>query len=68
MTKESDFLLIGGGIASSFTADTLRKEEETGKIIILSAQDFLSYYRFQLPKAFLLGKRTKAFLQSYRYF
>src|SRR5262245_10777328 len=59
MIRTSDFLLIGGGIASSFAADTLRKEEVTDKITILSAENFLPYFHLQLPKAFLLGKREK---------
>ena len=59
MIKETDFLLIGGGIASSFAADTLRKEGEIGKIVILSAEELLPYSRFQLPKAYLFGKRNR---------
>jgi NADPH-dependent 2,4-dienoyl-CoA reductase/sulfur reductase-like enzyme/predicted acylesterase/phospholipase RssA len=59
MTKESHFLLIGGGLASAFTADTLRREGETAKIVILSAEDSLPYYRPQLPRAFPLGERKK---------
>ena len=57
MTKTADFLLIGGGLSCAFNAETLRKEGATGKIVILSAESFLPYYRPQLPKAFLLGKR-----------
>lgn len=59
MAKASDYLLIGGGLASSFAAEVLRREGETGKIIILSAEELLPYYRLQLPKAFLLGKRER---------
>jgi NADPH-dependent 2,4-dienoyl-CoA reductase/sulfur reductase-like enzyme/predicted acylesterase/phospholipase RssA len=59
MIKESHFLLIGGGLASAFTADTLRREGETAKIVILSAEDSLPYYRPQLPKVFPLGERKK---------
>src|ERR1700722_16334243 len=56
---EADFLLIGGGFASAFNADTLRKEGVKGKIVILSAENNLPYLRPQLPKAFLLGKRKQ---------
>lgn len=59
MTQTVDFLLIGGGLASAFTADTLRKEGATGSITIISAENFLPYYRPQLPRKFLLRKRTK---------
>ncbi len=57
MIKESDFLLLGGGFASAFAADTLRKEGVTSKIVILSAEESHPYSRFQLPKAYLLDKR-----------
>jgi NTE family protein len=59
MTKSVDFLLIGGGLASAFCADTLRKEGATGSILILCAENCLPYYRPQLSKGFLLGKRKK---------
>jgi len=59
MTREVDYLLIGGGISSAFNADTLRKEGATGSIVILSAENFLPYYRPQLTKVFMLGKRKK---------
>ncbi|WP_133136732.1 FAD-dependent oxidoreductase [Legionella rowbothamii] len=59
MSKAADFLLIGGGLASIFAANVLRREGEIGKIIILSAEAFLPYFRMQIPKAFLLGKQRK---------
>ena len=59
MIREADFLLIGGGLASAFNADTLRKEGALGSIVILSEESVLPYFRPQLPKAFLLGVRTK---------
>ncbi|MDI1351526.1 MAG: FAD-dependent oxidoreductase [bacterium] len=59
MTKDVDYLLIGGGLASAFAADTLRKEGATGTIVIISEEPFLPYYRPQLPRAFLLGTRKK---------
>lgn len=59
MTKTVDFLLIGGGLASAFSADTLRKEGATGSITLLSEENILPYYRPQLPKGFLLGTRKK---------
>ena len=59
MTKTADFLLIGGGLASAFNAEALRKEGATGSIVILAEEKFLPYYRPQLPIGYLLGTRTK---------
>lgn len=59
MKKTVDFLLIGGGLASAFCAETLRKEAALGSIVILSEESILPYFRPQLPKSFLLGKRSK---------
>jgi NADPH-dependent 2,4-dienoyl-CoA reductase/sulfur reductase-like enzyme/predicted acylesterase/phospholipase RssA len=59
MTTRTDFLLIGGGLASAFNAETLRREGALGKIIILAAEHFFPYYRPQLPKAYMLEKCTK---------
>lgn len=59
MTKGADFLLIGGGLASATAAETLRKEEAKGKIVIISAENSLPYHRPPLSKGFLLGKQKK---------
>jgi Uncharacterized NAD(FAD)-dependent dehydrogenases len=60
MTKSTDFLLIGGGLASATAAETLRKEGADGKIVIISAEDSLPYHRPPLSKHFLLGEQKKA--------
>ncbi|MGH7909380.1 MAG: NAD(P)/FAD-dependent oxidoreductase, partial [Thermodesulfobacteriota bacterium] len=59
MTKSTDFLLIGGGLASATAAETLRKEGAEGKIVLISAESFLPYHRPPLTKHFLLGKTKK---------
>jgi NADPH-dependent 2,4-dienoyl-CoA reductase/sulfur reductase-like enzyme/predicted acylesterase/phospholipase RssA len=59
MTKKCHFLLIGGGLASAFAAEALRREGEADKIVMLTAEAFFPYYRPQLPKAFPLGNRTR---------
>ncbi len=56
MTKSVDFLLIGGGLANATVAETLREEGAGGKIVIISAEDSLSYHRPPLSKQFLLGR------------
>lgn len=59
MTKTVDYLLLGGGLASALTADTLRKEGATGSITMLSDEPYLPYLRPQLARGFLTGKRKK---------
>ncbi len=55
MTKQADFLLIGGGLACATAAETLRLEGADGSITILSAEDHLPYQRPPLSTQFLLG-------------
>ncbi len=59
MVKDVDFLLIGGGLASATAAETLREEGAKGKIVILSAENYLPYHRPPLTKHFLLGKQKR---------
>lgn len=59
MVKEADILLLGGGLASACNAETLRLEGFKGSIVMLSEESYLPYYRPQLPKAYLLGKRSE---------
>lgn len=55
MAQETiDFLLLGGGVASVTTAETLRAEGEDGSIAILSADPALPYQRPPLSKQYLL--------------
>ena len=49
-----DFLLVGGGLASATTAETLRAAGADGSIAILCAENTLPYYRPPLSKEFLL--------------
>jgi Uncharacterized NAD(FAD)-dependent dehydrogenases len=59
MTTSLDFLLIGGGLASTTAAKSLREEEAEGTIVILSAEPLLPYHRPPLTKNYLLGKQTR---------
>jgi len=53
--QQTEFLLIGGGLASAKAAETLRREGATGSILILSAESTLPYQRPSLSKRYLLG-------------
>jgi NADPH-dependent 2,4-dienoyl-CoA reductase/sulfur reductase-like enzyme/predicted acylesterase/phospholipase RssA len=54
-----DFLLIGGGLASATTAETLRVAGAEGSVAILSAEKTLPYHRPPLSKGFLLNGPDK---------
>ncbi|MGH8513086.1 MAG: FAD-dependent oxidoreductase [Gammaproteobacteria bacterium] len=54
MTQEVDFLLIGGGLASTTAAETLRSEGAQGSIVMLAAEPVLPYHRPPLSKDYLL--------------
>jgi len=57
--RHVDFLLLGGGPASTTAADTLRAEGALGTIAIVSAEPQLPYCRPPLSKQFLLGTQTR---------
>lgn len=46
----ADFLLLGGGLASATAAQTLRTEQTTGSILIVSDEDVPPYHRPPLSK------------------
>ncbi|MBC7202827.1 MAG: FAD-dependent oxidoreductase [Pusillimonas sp.] len=52
--RHIDFLLVGGGVAGAFAAETLRAEGATGSILILSQEDVPPYHRPPLSKQMLL--------------
>lgn len=54
MIREVDFLLIGGGLASSTVAETLRSEGARGSITLLASETALPYHRPPLSKDYLL--------------
>jgi NADPH-dependent 2,4-dienoyl-CoA reductase/sulfur reductase-like enzyme len=58
VAREVDFLLIGGGLASVTTAETLRGERARGSITLLSAEPVLPYHRPPLSKDYLLKNKS----------
>ncbi|WP_454887467.1 FAD-dependent oxidoreductase [Sphingomonas oryzagri] len=56
---EIDHLILGGGAAAATAAATLRLEDSSVSIMILSADATPPYYRPALSKQFLLGTATE---------
>jgi NADPH-dependent 2,4-dienoyl-CoA reductase/sulfur reductase-like enzyme/predicted acylesterase/phospholipase RssA len=52
---EISHLLVGGGVAAATAAVTLRLEDTSGSVMIVSADDCPPYFRPALSKQFLLG-------------
>ncbi len=50
ISDHADFLLVGGGLASATAAQTLRSEQATGSILIVSDEDAPPYHRPPLSK------------------
>ncbi|MGI4867147.1 MAG: FAD-dependent oxidoreductase [Janthinobacterium lividum] len=50
------FVLVGGGAAGEFAAQTLRREGFAGRVVLVSADEHLPYDRTKLSKAYLAGK------------
>lgn len=48
MNQIKDYVIIGNGIAGLSAAETIRKNDENGKITIISAENYLTYYRVKL--------------------
>ena len=42
------FVIIGNGIGGLTAAEEIRKENQTASIIIISQEDYLTYYRMKL--------------------
>lgn len=53
------FVIVGGGAAGQFAAQTLRAEGFGGRLVMVSADPDAPYDRTKLSKAFLAGKADK---------
>ncbi|RKF23334.1 pyridine nucleotide-disulfide oxidoreductase [Altericroceibacterium spongiae] len=68
-SQHIDFLLIGGGIASAFAAETLRAEGAAGSVLILSQESVRPYHRPPLSKKMLLADiEERIFIHSEKFY
>ena len=56
--KKVDFCIIGGGIAGTSAAETIRKHDSKGSILILSSESHRLYSRVMLSKAHYILKES----------
>jgi NADPH-dependent 2,4-dienoyl-CoA reductase/sulfur reductase-like enzyme len=56
---DTRYLLIGGGLASSQAAKTIRRKDPEGSITLVTAEAFLPYDRPPLSKEFLRGEKSR---------
>jgi NADPH-dependent 2,4-dienoyl-CoA reductase/sulfur reductase-like enzyme/nitrite reductase/ring-hydroxylating ferredoxin subunit len=55
-TDTRTFVIVGGGAAGEFAAQTLRREGFAGRVVLVSGEKELPYDRTKLSKAYLAGK------------
>lgn len=56
------FVIVGGGAAGEFAAQTLRREGFAGRVVVVSTDVAAPYDRTKLSKAYLAGKAKPAAL------
>ena len=48
MNQTKEYIIVGNGIAGLSAAETIRKNDENGKITVVSEENYLTYYRVKL--------------------
>ncbi|MDG7008914.1 MAG: FAD-dependent oxidoreductase [Nitrososphaerota archaeon] len=59
MPDRADYLIVGGGVAGGHAAYAIRKQDRTGRIVVVSNERQFPYDRVPLSKEFLGGKRKR---------
>lgn len=58
MTRNFDFVVVGGGLAGATAVETLRTEGAQGSILMLAAEPHLPYHRPPLSKSALTAEQA----------
>ena len=64
------YVIIGGGLAGVAAADTIRRRDKTGRLMLICAEPHPPYDRVPLSKGYLLGdiERDQVFLRPERFY
>src|SRR5438105_11089861 len=64
------YVIIGGGLAAVAAADTIRRRDKTGRLMVIGAETHPPYDRVPLSKGYLLGEteRDQVFLRPSRFY
>ncbi len=54
-----DYLIIGGGLAGGYAAETVRSNDPSGSVTIITSENHRPYDRVPLSKNYLLGKMKR---------
>lgn len=63
MSEQAKYVLVGGGLTAASAAREIRKNDDTGRLVILAAEDALPYHRPPLSKGYLKGEAERGQLQ-----
>lgn len=68
--EQVPYVIIGGGLASVAAADTIRRRDKTGRLVLISNETHAPYDRVPLSKGYLLGEieRDQIFLRPARFY
>ncbi|MCV7192659.1 NAD(P)/FAD-dependent oxidoreductase [Mycolicibacterium brumae] len=58
MSRNTTFVIVGGGLAGAKAAEALRDNDFDGHVLLLDAEERLPYERPPLSKEFLAGKKS----------
>ena len=64
------YVIVGGGLAGTAAADTIRRRDKTGRVLMICGEPHQPYDRVPLSKDYLLGKveREQVFLRKPRFY
>src|SRR5260221_4501494 len=58
VSRQSTYVIVGGGLAASMAAETLRSHEFDGRVVLVSEEDRLPYSKPPLSKEVLRGEQS----------
>ena len=70
MSEFTDYLIVGGGIASASAGSAIRNRDKSGRIVVISKENHVPYDRTPLSKDYLRGEKQEGdlYLNKDRYY